>query len=217
MSWFGDSKQPEPPQELDAKAKGRFAGPPSCPRCDLTKSQVGLRSDEGAGHHHGCRCVLAGVNGAHEQYMGDKLQEITHRLVQSTGVSELLLYWSTAVKQVVMQTVPPHLPYTVLLVAQMNRTIQNYQKAYRKKVEGLKAELVSTRADNNHLRSQVGSDQCLDNIMTCHGTIGVMCQWVRCSSMLQIPAFQMRHKCCMMQGQIVVRDLPHRPWHGLDS
>lgn len=38
---------------------------------------------------------------------------------------------------------------------QMNRTIQNYQKAYRKKVEGLKQELTSTRSDNQHLRSQV--------------------------------------------------------------
>lgn len=38
---------------------------------------------------------------------------------------------------------------------QMNRTIQNYQKAYRKKVEGLKQELVTVRADNQHLRSQV--------------------------------------------------------------
>lgn len=37
----------------------------------------------------------------------------------------------------------------------MNRTIQNYQKAYRKKVEGLKTELTSTRADNSQLRSQV--------------------------------------------------------------
>lgn len=41
------------------------------------------------------------------------------------------------------------------LRSQMNRTIQNYQKAYRKKVEGLKTELVSTRADNQQLRSQV--------------------------------------------------------------
>jgi uncharacterized membrane-anchored protein YhcB (DUF1043 family) len=38
---------------------------------------------------------------------------------------------------------------------QMNRTIQNYQKAYRKKVEGLKQELATVRADNTHLRSQV--------------------------------------------------------------
>jgi hypothetical protein len=38
---------------------------------------------------------------------------------------------------------------------QMNRTIQNYQKAYRKKVEGLKTELHSTRADNAQLRGQV--------------------------------------------------------------
>jgi mannitol-specific phosphotransferase system IIBC component len=37
----------------------------------------------------------------------------------------------------------------------MNRTIQNYQKAYRKKVEGLKQELATVRADNTHLRSQV--------------------------------------------------------------
>jgi hypothetical protein len=37
----------------------------------------------------------------------------------------------------------------------MNRTIQNYQKAYRKKVEGLKTELTSTRADNQQLRTQV--------------------------------------------------------------
>lgn len=37
----------------------------------------------------------------------------------------------------------------------MNRTIQNYQKAYRKKVEGLKQELATTRADNTHLRASV--------------------------------------------------------------
>jgi len=37
----------------------------------------------------------------------------------------------------------------------MNRTIQNYQKAYRKKVEGLKTELISTRADNQQLRTSV--------------------------------------------------------------
>jgi hypothetical protein len=37
----------------------------------------------------------------------------------------------------------------------MNRTIQNYQKAYRKKVEGLKQELTTVRADNQHLRGQV--------------------------------------------------------------
>jgi hypothetical protein len=37
----------------------------------------------------------------------------------------------------------------------MNRTIQNYQKAYRKKVEGLKQELGTVRADNTHLRAQV--------------------------------------------------------------
>lgn len=37
----------------------------------------------------------------------------------------------------------------------MNRTIQNYQKAYRKKVEGLKTELATTRADNGTLRTRV--------------------------------------------------------------
>jgi hypothetical protein len=40
---------------------------------------------------------------------------------------------------------------------QMNRTIQNYQKAYRKKVEGLKTEISSVRADNQHLKKQVKS------------------------------------------------------------
>eukprot|EP00877_Chromochloris_zofingiensis_P011044 jgi/Chrzof1/6193/Cz17g15020.t1 len=38
---------------------------------------------------------------------------------------------------------------------QMNRTIQNYQKAYRKKVEGLKAELGNVRSDNQQLKTQV--------------------------------------------------------------
>lgn len=42
-----------------------------------------------------------------------------------------------------------------IVLAQMTRTIQNYQKAYRKKVEGLKTELYTTRADNSHLRKQV--------------------------------------------------------------
>jgi cell division protein FtsB len=37
----------------------------------------------------------------------------------------------------------------------MNRTIQNYQKAYRKKVEGLKTELATVRADNGQLKQQV--------------------------------------------------------------
>ncbi len=41
------------------------------------------------------------------------------------------------------------------LSMQMTRTIQNYQKAYRKKVEGLKEELKTFRADNGHLRTQV--------------------------------------------------------------
>ncbi|KAF6250911.1 hypothetical protein COO60DRAFT_1565725 [Scenedesmus sp. NREL 46B-D3] len=50
---------------------------------------------------------------------------------------------------------PPTCPRCELTKSQMNRTIQNYQKAYRKKVEGLKQELSTVRADNTHLRSQV--------------------------------------------------------------
>ncbi len=38
---------------------------------------------------------------------------------------------------------------------QFTRTVQNYQKAYRKKVEGLKAELKSTRSSNTQLQRQV--------------------------------------------------------------
>lgn len=38
---------------------------------------------------------------------------------------------------------------------QFNRTIQNYQKAYRKKVEGLKVELKSTRNEKAALQKQV--------------------------------------------------------------
>ncbi|KAI8476441.1 MAG: hypothetical protein J3K34DRAFT_258782 [Monoraphidium minutum] len=76
MSLWGRGKQQETAQDPDSAGKGRFAAPPPCPRCELTKSQ-------------------------------------------------------------------------------MNRTIQNYQKAYRKKVEGLKTELISTRADNSQLRAQV--------------------------------------------------------------
>uniref|UniRef100_A0A383VGQ6 Uncharacterized protein n=1 Tax=Tetradesmus obliquus TaxID=3088 RepID=A0A383VGQ6_TETOB len=50
---------------------------------------------------------------------------------------------------------PPTCPRCELTKSQMNRTIQNYQKAYRKKVEGLKQELTTVRADNTHLRAQV--------------------------------------------------------------
>jgi hypothetical protein len=39
----------------------------------------------------------------------------------------------------------------------MNRTIQNYQKAYRKKVEGLKIELSGARTDNARLKKEVRS------------------------------------------------------------
>jgi hypothetical protein len=38
---------------------------------------------------------------------------------------------------------------------QFTRTIQNYQKAYRKKVEGLKTELRAVRNTNESLRRQV--------------------------------------------------------------
>lgn len=41
------------------------------------------------------------------------------------------------------------------IVPQFTRTIQNYQKAYRKKVEGLKTELKATRNTNDSLRKQV--------------------------------------------------------------
>jgi hypothetical protein len=37
----------------------------------------------------------------------------------------------------------------------MNRTITNYQKAYRKKVEGLKVELSAARTDNSRLKAEV--------------------------------------------------------------
>jgi hypothetical protein len=37
----------------------------------------------------------------------------------------------------------------------MTRTITNYQKAYRKKVEGLKIELSAARTDNSRLKSDV--------------------------------------------------------------
>lgn len=39
--------------------------------------------------------------------------------------------------------------------AQFTRTIQNYQKAYRKKVQGLKTELISTRASVTKLNKKV--------------------------------------------------------------
>eukprot|EP00955_Chlamydomonas_euryale_P101861 365377-Chlamydomonas_euryale.AAC.36 len=38
---------------------------------------------------------------------------------------------------------------------QFTRTIQNYQKAYRKKVEGLKTELKTSRTANTRLSKQV--------------------------------------------------------------
>ncbi|KAJ9515840.1 hypothetical protein QJQ45_008724 [Haematococcus lacustris] len=50
---------------------------------------------------------------------------------------------------------PPECPRCNLVKGQFNRTIQNYQKAYKKKVEGLKTELKSTRNTNSALRAQV--------------------------------------------------------------
>lgn len=51
--------------------------------------------------------------------------------------------------------VPPACPRCDLTKQQMTRTIQNYQKAYRKKVEGLKVELTSSRAEAKALKAQV--------------------------------------------------------------
>eukprot|EP00197_Chlamydomonas_leiostraca_P002504 CAMPEP_0202857276 /NCGR_PEP_ID=MMETSP1391-20130828/283_1 /ASSEMBLY_ACC=CAM_ASM_000867 /TAXON_ID=1034604 /ORGANISM="Chlamydomonas leiostraca, Strain SAG 11-49" /LENGTH=127 /DNA_ID=CAMNT_0049536061 /DNA_START=12 /DNA_END=395 /DNA_ORIENTATION=+ len=50
---------------------------------------------------------------------------------------------------------PPQCPRCELTKTQFNRTIQNYQKAYRKKVEGLKTELQAVRNTNASLRKQV--------------------------------------------------------------
>jgi hypothetical protein len=38
MAWGQGNKQPEP--DADAAGRSRFAAPPTCPRCELTKSQV---------------------------------------------------------------------------------------------------------------------------------------------------------------------------------
>lgn len=50
---------------------------------------------------------------------------------------------------------PEHLISIVFACAQFNKVIQNYQKAYRKKVEGLKTELKATRNTIDLLRGQV--------------------------------------------------------------
>lgn len=50
---------------------------------------------------------------------------------------------------------PPPCPRCELTKSQFTRTIQNYQKAYRKKVEGLKTELKTTRTANTKLAKQV--------------------------------------------------------------
>ena len=94
--------------DADDAGRSRFALPPACPRCELTKSQVGR----------------------------------AHQLIHKHPEGK---HDSMCRKQA------PRLPL------QMNRTIQNYQKAYRKKVEGLKTELNSVRADNQHLKKQVKS------------------------------------------------------------
>ena len=51
---------------------------------------------------------------------------------------------------VVAQTLKNH-----TCTMQFTRTIQNYQKAFRKKVEGMKVELKSVRSTNEALRKQV--------------------------------------------------------------
>jgi hypothetical protein len=50
---------------------------------------------------------------------------------------------------------PPPCPRCELTRNQMQRTVHNYQKAYRKKVEGLKVELGSARGDAALLRERV--------------------------------------------------------------
>eukprot|EP00195_Chlamydomonas_chlamydogama_P016357 CAMPEP_0202900924 /NCGR_PEP_ID=MMETSP1392-20130828/12111_1 /ASSEMBLY_ACC=CAM_ASM_000868 /TAXON_ID=225041 /ORGANISM="Chlamydomonas chlamydogama, Strain SAG 11-48b" /LENGTH=157 /DNA_ID=CAMNT_0049587383 /DNA_START=87 /DNA_END=560 /DNA_ORIENTATION=+ len=50
---------------------------------------------------------------------------------------------------------PPACPRCELTKQQFNRTILNYQKAYRKKVEGLKTELKAMRTNNTQLQKQV--------------------------------------------------------------
>ncbi|KAF5829058.1 hypothetical protein DUNSADRAFT_16629 [Dunaliella salina] len=50
---------------------------------------------------------------------------------------------------------PPSCPRCELTKTQFSRTIQNYQKAFRKKVEGMKVELKSVRNTNDALRRQV--------------------------------------------------------------
>jgi hypothetical protein len=47
---------------------------------------------------------------------------------------------------------------------QFTRTIQNFQKAYRKKVEGLKSELKTTRSANSRLSKQVQQLRSLSRI-----------------------------------------------------
>ncbi|KAG1680196.1 hypothetical protein FOA52_000309 [Chlamydomonas sp. UWO 241] len=59
---------------------------------------------------------------------------------------------------------PPQCPRCELTKAQFTRTIQNYQKAYRKKVEGLKTELKSTRVANTRLTKQVKSLKSLTRV-----------------------------------------------------
>lgn len=51
--------------------------------------------------------------------------------------------------------VPPACPRCEVTKSQFNRTIQNYQKAFRKKVEGLKVELKSSRSDTRKLQKKV--------------------------------------------------------------
>ncbi|WIA20752.1 hypothetical protein OEZ85_005120 [Tetradesmus obliquus] len=57
---------------------------------------------------------------------------------------------------------PPTCPRCELTKSQMNRTIQNYQKAYRKKVEGLKQELTTRLRQRQQQQQQGGEDKAAD-------------------------------------------------------
>lgn len=50
---------------------------------------------------------------------------------------------------------PPACPKCEMTKNQMTRAVQNYQKAYRKKVDGLKLELRTTRSECKSLRASV--------------------------------------------------------------
>jgi hypothetical protein len=57
---------------------------------------------------------------------------------------------------------------------QFTRTIQNYQKAYRKKVEGMKTELKSSRNANSKLTKQVKQLKSLTRVHLPSMAIGLL-------------------------------------------